>query len=53
MIVGCGFYRCGRGEIAGVLGVYLSVPVMAAIRIIWKSARRYSESSQISYPTAA
>ena len=41
------------GELAGVLGVYLSIPVMAAIRIIWKSARRYSESSQISYPTAA
>jgi hypothetical protein len=36
-----------------VLGVYLSIPVMAAIRIIWKSARRCLESSQISYSTAA
>lgn len=41
------------GEIAGVLGVYLAIPVMAASRIIWKWARRYSESSRVSYPTAA
>jgi predicted PurR-regulated permease PerM len=41
------------GEIAGVLGVYLSIPVMAALRITWKWARRYLESSQVSYPTAA
>ncbi len=27
------------GEIAGVIGVYLSIPVMAALRILWK---RYS-----------
>ena len=41
------------GEIAGVLGVYLAIPVMAAARIIWKWALRYSESSRVSYPTAA
>jgi hypothetical protein len=41
------------GEIAGVLGVYLAIPAMAASRIIWKRARRYPESFRVSYPTAA
>lgn len=41
------------GEIAGVLGVYLAIPAMAASRIIWKRARRYPASSRVSYPTAA
>jgi predicted PurR-regulated permease PerM len=41
------------GEIAGVLGVYLAIPVMAASRIIWKRVRRHSESSQVSFPSAA
>jgi predicted PurR-regulated permease PerM len=31
------------GEIAGILGVYLSIPVMAALRIVWRRWRIYAE----------
>jgi predicted PurR-regulated permease PerM len=31
------------GEIAGVLGVYLSIPVMASLRIMWRRWRLYAE----------
>ena len=31
------------GEIAGVLGVYLSIPVMATLRIVWQRWRTYAE----------
>ncbi len=31
------------GEIAGVLGVFLSVPVMASLRIVWRRWRLYSD----------
>ena len=31
------------GEIAGVLGVYLSIPVMASLRIVWRRGRIYVE----------
>jgi predicted PurR-regulated permease PerM len=31
------------GEIAGVLGVYLSIPVMASLRIVWRRWRIYAE----------
>ncbi len=31
------------GELAGVLGVYLSIPVMASLRIVWHRWRLYSE----------
>jgi predicted PurR-regulated permease PerM len=31
------------GEIAGVLGVYLSIPVMASWRIVWRRWRMYAE----------
>jgi predicted PurR-regulated permease PerM len=31
------------GEIAGVLGVYLSIPVMASLRIVWRRWRIYVE----------
>jgi len=34
------------GEIAGVLGVYLSIPVMASLRIVWKRWRLYVEKKQ-------
>jgi predicted PurR-regulated permease PerM len=30
-------------EIAGVLGVYLSIPVMASLRIVWRRWRIYAE----------
>jgi len=38
------------GEIAGVLGIYLSIPVMAALRIVW---RRWQPYSQKNHSTAA
>jgi len=31
------------GEIAGILGVYLSIPVMASVRIVWRRWRVYAE----------
>jgi predicted PurR-regulated permease PerM len=31
------------GEIAGVLGIYLSIPVMASLRIFWRRWRIYAE----------
>jgi predicted PurR-regulated permease PerM len=31
------------GEIAGILGIYLSIPVMASMRIIWRRWRLYAE----------
>ena len=31
------------GEIAGILGVYLSIPIMASLRIVWQSWRLYAE----------
>jgi predicted PurR-regulated permease PerM len=31
------------GEIAGVLGVYLSIPVMASLRIVWRRWRLYAD----------
>lgn len=34
------------GEIAGVLGVYLSIPVMASLRIVWRRWRIYAEKSR-------
>jgi predicted PurR-regulated permease PerM len=38
-------------EIAGVLGVYLSIPVMASLRIVWRRWRLYVEKKQ--YAAAA
>ena len=34
------------GEIAGVLGVYLSIPVMASLRIVWRRWQLYSEKKR-------
>ena len=31
------------GEIAGVLGIYLSIPVMDSLRIVWRRWRLYAE----------
>jgi predicted PurR-regulated permease PerM len=31
------------GEIAGVIGVYLSIPIMATLRIVWRRYQRYEE----------
>ncbi len=35
------------GEIAGVLGVYLSIPVMASLRIVWRRWRLYAEKTPV------
>ena len=34
------------GEMAGVLGVYLSIPVMASLRIVWRRSRIYIEKKR-------
>jgi predicted PurR-regulated permease PerM len=34
------------GEIAGVLGVYLSIPVMASLRIVWRRWKVYMEKKR-------
>ncbi len=34
------------GEIAGVLGIYLSIPVMASLRIVWRRWRLYAEKQR-------
>ena len=34
------------GEIAGVLGVYLSIPIMASLRIVWRRGRIYVEKKR-------
>jgi predicted PurR-regulated permease PerM len=31
------------GEVGGVVGVYLSIPIMAGLRILWTSWKQYSE----------
>jgi len=31
------------GEMAGVLGIYLSIPIMASLRIVWRRWRLYAE----------
>lgn len=31
------------GEVAGVLGIYLSIPIMASLRIVWKRWQLYAE----------
>ena len=38
------------GEIAGVLGIYLSIPVMAALRIVWRRWQPYAQKNHA--PTA-
>lgn len=43
---------CGA-EIAGVIGVYLSVPVMATLRILWRHWRAYLEGANILTPAEA
>lgn len=34
------------GEIAGVLGIYLSIPIMASLRIVWRRWQVYSEKKR-------
>jgi predicted PurR-regulated permease PerM len=35
------------GEIAGVIGVYLSIPIMATLRILWRRWQHYEASSEV------
>ena len=35
------------GEIAGVIGVYLSIPIMATLRILWRRWQHYEASSDV------
>jgi predicted PurR-regulated permease PerM len=39
-------------EIGGIIGVYLSIPIMAAIRIFWRRWRDYSVDAQLTPVTA-
>lgn len=34
------------GELAGVIGVYLSIPIMASLRIVWRRWRIYAEKKK-------
>ena len=43
---------CGA-EIAGVIGVYLSVPIMATLRILWRHWRAYLEGPNLITPSEA
>jgi predicted PurR-regulated permease PerM len=38
------------GEIAGFLGVFLSVPIAATIRIVWRSWHTYYEQNRVKNP---
>lgn len=40
------------GEVAGVVGMYLSVPVMAALRIVWRNWRQHEAAEEIERPRA-
>ena len=40
------------GEVAGVVGMYLSVPIMAALRIVWRNWREQEAAEEIVRPRA-
>ena len=39
------------GEIGGVIGVYLSIPVVATLRILWRRYQRYSATPAVTTET--
>jgi predicted PurR-regulated permease PerM len=39
-------------EIAGVVGVYLSIPIIATLRILWRRWERYAKLQQNGVPMA-
>ena len=41
------------GELGGVLGVYLSIPIAATIRIVWVSWQKYSSAIAAMTPPAS
>src|SRR5258708_39736611 len=40
------------GEVAGILGIYLSIPVMASLRIVFRRWRLYAEKKKFGPLTA-
>lgn len=40
------------GEVAGVVGMFLSVPIMAALRIVWRNWREHEAEEEIVRPKA-
>ncbi len=40
------------GELGGVLGVYLSIPIAATVRIVWVSWQKYSSTTAAIAPPA-
>ncbi|MBZ5645977.1 MAG: AI-2E family transporter [Acidobacteriia bacterium] len=40
------------GEVAGVVGMFLSVPVMAALRIVWRNWRIHQAAEEVVRPRA-
>jgi predicted PurR-regulated permease PerM len=36
------------GEIAGVIGIYLSIPIMATLRILWRRWQHYGDGTELS-----
>jgi predicted PurR-regulated permease PerM len=40
------------GEIAGFIGVYLSIPLAAALQIFWRRWRMYYEEEELKTPEA-
>jgi predicted PurR-regulated permease PerM len=38
------------GEVAGVVGMFLSVPVMAALRIVWRNIRQHEAAEDLVQP---
>lgn len=39
-------------EVAGVIGVYLSIPVIAALRILWRRWRNYQWAETVEFPAS-
>jgi predicted PurR-regulated permease PerM len=35
------------GQVAGIVGVYLAIPAMATIRILWNAGRQYQQSPEL------
>ncbi len=40
------------GEVGGVIGMFLSVPLMAALRIVWRNWRKHEAAEEVARPRA-
>ncbi len=38
------------GELGGILGVYLAIPIAAAIRVLWERWQAYSDAAEVAEP---